>query len=124
MGAVQPDDLAVLPHAPTDQDLAVVEEIEFAGEIALPMDRDHLLLAVGGVDDLDAALEDDEAVDASLAACEDGFALGEGLSLTEGFGAGDLFGGQLRKDLCLALVGIARVGDGFGGGQIGHVIPP
>ena len=62
-----------LAGARADQDLALVEEVELAGELARAQDDEDLRLVVlVDVEDLDRALEDEEEVDAAVAAREDG----------------------------------------------------
>jgi hypothetical protein len=71
------DDAAVLAGDAADQDLAIVEQVELAGELARAMDVDDALLAAcARVRDLDRAFDDDEEVDAPLAAGEQMRALG------------------------------------------------
>ena len=100
--------------AAVHQDLAVVEEVELAGELALAMGVEHALGAVVvGLEDLDAAFEHEEEVDAALAAREHRRAGGQRLFLAV---AGDARGHLHREPgegLGLALVGIGGVGRGF-----------
>ena len=64
-------DAARLAGARAHQHLALVEEIELAGELALAQDDEDLRQVVlVDVEDLDRAFEDDEEVDAAVAARE------------------------------------------------------
>ena len=68
------------PRARADQHLALVEEVELAGELARAQDEEDLRQVVlVDVEDLDRAFEDDEEVDAAIAAREDRRAGGEAL---------------------------------------------
>ena len=72
IGALDPDYPAVDTGATRDQDLSIVEQVEFAGELALGMDREDVRLASGvEVEDLDVTLQHEEEVYASLTARED-----------------------------------------------------
>ena len=67
VGARHPDHPAVDGGAAADQDLAVVEQVELAGELALAQHDEHVGRAVVvAIVDLDLALEHEEEVDAAL----------------------------------------------------------
>jgi hypothetical protein len=57
--------------ASADQSLAVIEEIEFAGELPLAVDRDDLRLApVAVLENFDGSLENEEKIYAALSSLE------------------------------------------------------
>ncbi len=102
---------AVGGGASVHQDLAIVEEIELAGELAIALHReDPGAAAFVQLEDLDASLEDQEEVDAALAALEEQRPGGDALLDAEGGGARGLLGREPRKDLGFAFVGISAVG--------------
>ena len=97
--------------AARDQDLAVVEEVHLAGELALAMHRDDAGRAMHvQVQDLDRSLQHQEEVDAALAAFEQQRAIGDVLGLAVGRHTIGEFGRQLREGLLLARIRVARVG--------------
>jgi hypothetical protein len=107
---ISPDDAAVLTGDAADQDLAIVEQVELAGELAIAVNMDHALgPASAGVRDLDRAMDDHEEVDRPLAAREKMRAGRELLDQAEAGDAIELFLRQLRKGLCLAVVGVGRI---------------
>src|SRR5690606_18981554 len=68
LGAPNPDDLPEPRHPAADEVLAAVEEIELAGELPLGERRDDRRPARGRLVDLDRALDEEEEVDAAVAA--------------------------------------------------------
>ena len=80
VGALDAQQPARLAGARADEHLALVEEVELAGELARAQDDEDLRQVVlVDVEDLDRSLEDDEEVDVAVAAREDRRALGEAL---------------------------------------------
>ncbi len=67
-----PDNQAIKAGAAAEQDLAVVEQVEFAGELPLGMHGEDVRLAVlVQVEDFDAAIHHEKEVNAALATLED-----------------------------------------------------
>jgi len=64
------NDPARRPGAAADQDLPIVELIELAGELVRDVRPEHVRRAVGDVQDLDRAFENEEEIDATVAARE------------------------------------------------------
>ncbi len=104
-------DHPALPARPrADEGFARVEEVDLAGELAREMDVDDAWLAgVIPIEDFDRAIDDDEEIDAALAAFEQHRVLWHGFLDPELRRARDLVGRQPRKGLPLALIGVARI---------------
>lgn len=113
------------PHARRDQALAVAEEVELAGELVDAVHVHGQRPAGRVLVDLDTALEDDEEIDAALAALEQHPAGRHRLDGRQARHARHLLVAELRKGLRLAGVGIARVERWIGGRRIqGHALFP
>ena len=110
VGALDPDYPAVHAGATRHQYLSIVEQVEFAGELALGMDREDVRLASGvEVEDLDVALEHEEEVDRALAALEDERALREPFLGAVGRNPRGHLLAQPREGLRLAGIRVARI---------------
>ena len=122
IGALDPDYPAVDTGATRHQYLSTVEQVEFAGELALGMDREDVRLASGvEVEDLDVALEHEEEVDRALAALEHQRALGQPLLGAVGRDPRRHLLAQPWDGLRLAGIRVARIEIRFRlGGSVGH----
>jgi hypothetical protein len=115
VGAPDAQQDARLAGARAHQHLALVEEVELARELALAQDReDFRLVVLVDVEDLDRAFEDDEEVDAAVAAREHRRVRREVLFAAVAGDAIDHLGAEVREGLRLARHRIGRVDRALG----------
>ncbi|HEY0525043.1 MAG TPA: hypothetical protein VGD08_16735 [Stellaceae bacterium] len=123
IGAPHAHDPAVDADAAGNEDLAIVEQVEFARELAVGVHREDVFRAVlVVVEDLDRALDHEEEIDASLAPLEDRRAFRQALLGAVGGDPRRHLLAEPREGLRLAQVGIVRVETrpGADGGWSGH----
>ena len=107
VGARYPADARAIGDAAINQDLTVVEQIEFAGEHARTVGGNDIFACFRQIDDLDRTRQADEKIHAALAALEQ-ICTGPGPFLRAvAADPLELLIGQLRENLPLALI---RVG--------------
>jgi hypothetical protein len=97
--AVQARNAPVATHARADECRPIVEEVELAGELLLPIHVHHLLRRAAGHTGVDGAVEDDEEVDRSIAGREKHGAARQPLHHAEAGDALDLISSQPRECL-------------------------
>ena len=107
LGPGEPRHQAVLGHPGGDQDLAVVEQVELAGELARMKLGEHAGRRARAVVDLDRPLVDQEEVDRAVVAPKQGGVSGQALDAAEGADALDLVGTQHGIGLLEPAIGIA-----------------
>ncbi len=110
IGARHADHLGRPRCASADQDLAVVEQVELAGELARAMAVDDTFLAmIAMIDDLDLAGADEEEIDRAFAAMEDIIAVCQRLVQAETRDSARHVLAQHREGLLEPGIGIAAV---------------
>jgi len=110
VGALHPHHPAVGPGTAAHQYLPVVEEIQLAGELPLAMHGEDVRLAVGPeIEDLDGSLEQEEEVDAPVAALEEQRTLGQPLLGAIGDDPRRHVGTEVREDLRVARIGVGWI---------------
>ena len=111
VSALDAHDPTVGAGAGRNEDLAIVELVQLAGELPGGVNREHIGMAgVIEVEDLDRAVEHQEEVDAALAAREQQGILGQPFLDAVGRETGGHLLAQPRESLRLSRVGIGRIG--------------
>ena len=122
VGAAHAQQDAVLAGARADQHLALVEEVELAGELARAQDDEDLRRVVlVDVEDLDRSRDDDEEIDAAVAAREDRRARRDALLAAVARHPREHLGAEAREGLRLARDRVARVERGVEGAVLAVV---
>src|SRR5262245_4268458 len=98
-------------HSRAEEYRSIVEEVELAGELLLPVPSHHLLPRAAGHKRLDEAIEDEEEVDPSIAGLVKHAAVRQPLYNAEARNALGLISSQRRVCLRLANMWIRGVQD-------------